>query len=144
MLLFPSPPIQSAQTSYKVGLFIGRIEQSGQTISRGPVFLVLQIKEFLYSYLSIPDRMIGSLFYSTTGLHGAHATLGMPHFYLIPSMILSSFPMDRLLLSDSLSSSTRSINYLQPRHFSPFYLFFITRFNSNAIFFCHYSFLSRY
>ena len=70
--------------------FIGRIEQSGQTISRGPVFLVLQIKEFLYSYLSIPDRMIGSLFYSTTGLHGAHATLGMPHFYLIPSMILSS------------------------------------------------------
>ena len=83
------------------GLFLGRIEQSGQTISRGPVFLVLQIKEFLYSYLSIPDRMIGSLFYSTTGLHGAHATLGMLHFYLIPSMILSS--------------STRSINYL-PRH----------------------------
>ena len=98
VLLFPSPPIQSAQTSYKVGLFIGRIEQSGQTIPRGPVSLVLQIKEFLYSYLSIPDRMIGSLFYSTTGLHGAHATLGMPHFYLIPSMILS----------DSLSSSTRS------------------------------------
>ena len=67
-----------------------RIEQSGQTIPCGPVSLVLQIKEFLYSYLSIPDRMIGSLFYSTTGLHGAHATLGMPHFYLIPSMIFIS------------------------------------------------------
>ena len=86
MLLFPSPPIQSAQTSYKVGLFIGRIEQSGQTIPRGPVSLVLQWKEFLYSYLSIPDRMIGSLFHSTTGLHGAHANLGMPHLYLIPPL----------------------------------------------------------
>jgi hypothetical protein len=64
--LFPShSTIQSAQTSYKVGLFLGRIEQPGQTIPRGPVFLVLQINEFLYSYLSIPDRMIGSLFYST-------------------------------------------------------------------------------
>ena len=62
VLPFPSPPIQSAQTSFKVGLFIGRIEQPGQTISCGIVSLVLQIKEFPYSYLPIPDCMIGSIF----------------------------------------------------------------------------------
>ena len=66
-----------------VGLFIGRIEQPGQTIPCGIVSLVLQIKEFPYSYLPIPDCMIGSIFYPTTGLHGAHASLGLLHFYPI-------------------------------------------------------------
>ena len=92
---FPSPAIQSAQTSYKVGSFIGRIEQPGQTISSGIVLLVSQIKEFLYPYLPIPDRMIGPIFYPTTGLHGAHASLGLLHFYLI---LLSMFPRHLFLL----------------------------------------------
>ena len=91
VLPFPSPPIQPAQTSYKVGLFIGRIEQPGQTISCGIVSLVLQIKEFPYSYLPIPDRMIGSISYPTTGLHGAHASLGLLHFYPIPLDVLNGF-----------------------------------------------------
>ena len=53
--------------------------------------------------------MIGSLFYSTTGLHGAHATLGMPHFYLIPSMIFIS-PLNLIRNIIPLSpSSDRSI-----------------------------------
>jgi len=69
ILIYSSLPIQSASICYKVGLFMISIEQLGQTISCGIVFLVLQIKEFFYSYLSISDCIIGSIFYFTTGLH---------------------------------------------------------------------------
>ena len=95
ILLFSSLAIQSAQIFYKVGLFIGCIEQLAQTISSGIVFLVLQIKEFLYSYLSISDCMIGSIFYFTTGLHGAHVFFGCLYFYII---LLSMFPRYLFLL----------------------------------------------
>ena len=83
VLLFSSLPIQSASIFYKVGLFIGCIEQLGQTISCGIVFLVLQIKEFFYSYLSISDCIIGSIFYFTTGLHGMHVIFGLLYFFVI-------------------------------------------------------------
>ena len=87
----PSPPIQPAQTSYKVGLFIGRIEQPGQTIPRGIVSLVLQIKEFPYPYPPIPDCMIGPVSYLTTGSHGAHASLGPLYFYPILLDVVNGF-----------------------------------------------------
>jgi len=83
ILLFSSLPIQSASIFYKVGLFIGYIEQLGQTISCGIVFLVLQIKEFFYSYLSISDCIIGSIFYFTTGLHGLHVIIGVKWYFLM-------------------------------------------------------------
>ena len=66
------------------------IEQLSQTISCGMVFLVLQIKEFLFSYLNITDCMIGSIFYFTTGLHGAHVFFGLLYFYLIFLLMLGS------------------------------------------------------
>jgi len=80
---FSSLPIQATIIFYKVGLFYCCIEQLGQTVSCGIIFLVLQLKEFFYSFHSITDCMIGSIFYFTTGLHGAHVFLGLLYFYLI-------------------------------------------------------------
>ena len=83
ILLFSSLSLQSTIISYKVGSFFTCIEQLGQTVSCGTVFLVLQLKEFFYSFSSISDCMIGSIFYFTTGLHGAHVFLGLFYFVLI-------------------------------------------------------------
>ena len=93
LLLFSSLPIQSASIFYKIGLFNFCIEQISQTISCGITFLLLQIKEFLYSYLSISDSMIGSIFYFTTGLHGAHVFFGLLSFWLILMLILFSISL---------------------------------------------------
>jgi heme/copper-type cytochrome/quinol oxidase subunit 3 len=83
ILIFSSLPIQSSSIFYKVGLFIQCLEQLGQTISSGILFLVLQIKEFFYSYLSISDCIIGSIFYFTTGLHGMHVIFGLIIYYIL-------------------------------------------------------------
>ena len=83
LLFFSSLPIQSASIFYKIGLFNLSIEQLSQTISCGIIFLILQIKEFLYSFLNISDSMIGSIFYFTTGLHGVHVFFGLISFWLI-------------------------------------------------------------
>ena len=83
VLLFSSLPIQATIIFYKVGLFYCCIEQLGQTVSCGTVFLVLQLKEFFYSFHSITDCMIGSIFYFTTGLHGFHVLAGLFYFYMI-------------------------------------------------------------
>lgn len=83
VLLFSSLPIQATLIFYKVGLFFSCVEQLGQTVSCGTVFLVLQLKEFFYSFHSIADCMIGSVFYFTTGLHGAHVLFGLFYFWII-------------------------------------------------------------
>ena len=44
---------------------------------------ILQLKEFLYSYFSLSDCLIGSIFYFTTGLHGFHVIIGTFLFFLI-------------------------------------------------------------
>jgi heme/copper-type cytochrome/quinol oxidase subunit 3 len=82
ILIFSSLPIQSSSVFYKVGLFKQSIEQLGQTISSGLLFMVLQIKEFFYSYLSISDSIVGSIFYFTTGLHGMHVMIGLMMYYI--------------------------------------------------------------
>ena len=81
LLFFSSLPIQSASIFYKIGLFNLSIEQLSQTISCGIIFLILQIKEFLYSFLNISDSMIGSIFYFTTGLHGVHVFFFINYIY---------------------------------------------------------------
>ena len=88
ILLFSSLPIQGASIFYKIGLFNYSIEQLSQTILCGIVFLILQIKEFFYSYISITDNMIGSVFYFTTGLHGIHVFFGLISFWLILMLII--------------------------------------------------------
>ena len=144
VLIFSSLPIQSCIIFYKVGLFIGCVEQLGQTISCGIVFLVLQIKEFLFSYLSITDCMIGSIFYFTTGLHGAHVFMGLLYFFVIMLLLSNSFHISLsnssslslfyscllfksfiLLYYESLSKSILFIEYSFSFFFSSYYWHFV-------------------
>lgn len=83
ILLFSSLPIQASQIFIKIGFLHTVIEGIAHSLMFGYVFLALQFKEFLYSYYSITDCMIGSIFYFTTGLHGFHVTIGSFLFYII-------------------------------------------------------------
>ena len=83
ILIFSSVPIQAAQIFLKIGFLILTMEGLGQSICCGLLFLILQCKEFLYSYFSLSDSMIGSIFYFTTGLHGIHVLFGCFGWLLI-------------------------------------------------------------
>ena len=76
ILIFSSVPIQAVQIFIKIGFLILTLEGLGQCILCGGLFIILQCKEFLYSYFSISDCMIGCIFYFTTGLHGIHVIIG--------------------------------------------------------------------
>jgi len=80
--LFSGVPIQASQLFLKIGFLINTIEGVGQCLSCGSLFIILQLKEFLYSYFSLSDVMIGSIFYFTTGLHGFHVLFGSFGFFL--------------------------------------------------------------
>jgi heme/copper-type cytochrome/quinol oxidase subunit 3 len=80
VLLFSSFSCQAAIIFVKIGYLAYIIESLGQTVSCGSLFLILQFKEFLYSWISISDCMIGSIFYLTTGLHGTHVLVGLIMF----------------------------------------------------------------
>ena len=75
ILLFSSLPLQSAQIFIKIGFLNNTIESLGQSLSCGLLSIILQLKEFLYSYFSLSDCLIGSIFYFTTGLHGFHVII---------------------------------------------------------------------
>ena len=99
LLLFSSLPIQSSQIFIKVGLLSYSIEGLGQSLSAGFYFIVLQFKEFLYSYFSISDGIIGSIYYFTTGLHGFHVLIGSFLFFII-LFYLSFFPKHPFLFME--------------------------------------------
>ncbi len=124
VLLFSSLPIQATIIFYKVGLFFCIIEQLGQTVSCGTVFLVLQLKEFFYSFHSITDCMIGSIFYFSTGLHGAHVLFGLFYFVCILMLYFTSF-----YTSFSLSLSLSLLFLIQ------FYLYCTSQLYLNYIYF---------
>ncbi len=83
--------IQAVQLFIKIGFLILTLEGLGQCILCGILFIILQCKEFLYSYFSISDCMIGCIFYFTTGLHGIHVIIGCFGWMLIICLI--SFPI---------------------------------------------------
>ena len=66
------------------------IEGLGQSPSVGFYSIILQCKEFSYSYFSLTDCVIGSIHYFTTGLHGFHVLLGSFLFYIIIFYIMFS------------------------------------------------------
>ena len=76
ILCFSSVPIQAAQIFIKIGFPILTIEGLGQSVRCGFSSIILQRKEFLYSYFSLSDCMIGCIPYFTTGLHGIHVLFG--------------------------------------------------------------------
>ena len=90
ILLFSSLPIQCSQIFIKIGFLNYSIEGLGQSLSAGFYSIILQCKEFLYSYFSLTDCLIGSIHYLTTGLHGFHVLLGSFLFFIILFYIISS------------------------------------------------------
>ena len=58
------------------------------SISAGFYSIILQCKEFLYSYFSLTDRLIGSIHYFTTGLYGFHVLLGVFLGIIMDDMII--------------------------------------------------------
>ena len=76
LAIFSSFPIQASQIFIKIGLFIITMEGLGHSICCGYLFIILQCKEFIYSYFSLSDSIIGSIFYFTTALHGIHVVFG--------------------------------------------------------------------
>ena len=83
ILLFSSLPIQCSQIFIKIGFLNLSIEGLGQSPSAGFYSIILQCKEFLYSYFSLTDCLIGSIYYFTTGLHGIHVLIGSFLFFII-------------------------------------------------------------
>ncbi|MCP4304804.1 MAG: hypothetical protein GY788_08020 [bacterium] len=88
ILLFSSLPIQCSQIFIKIGYLNYTTEGIGQTPSSGFLPLILQCKEFPYSYFSLTDCLIGSIYYFTTGLHGFHVLPGTFLFFIIVFFIL--------------------------------------------------------
>ena len=74
----------------KIGFLSYSIEGLGQPPSAGFGSIILQCKEFSYSYFNLTDSLIGSIFYLTTGLHGFHVLIGSFLFYSILFYILFS------------------------------------------------------
>ena len=88
ILLFSSLPIQCSQIFIKIGFLSYSIEGLGQSPSAGFYSIILQCKEFLYSYFSLTDCLIGSIYYFTTGLHGFHVLIGSFLFFIILFFIM--------------------------------------------------------
>ena len=101
ILLYSSFSIQSSLLFIKLSYLLNVIEGYIQTISSGFLFLLIQLKEFLFSLFTYSSLSIGSIIYATTGLHGLHVIIGL---FLLSSysLLCSSF----LLSSSSTSSSS--------------------------------------
>jgi len=105
-LLFSSLPLQSAQILAKIGFLNNTIESLAQSLAAGVLFIVLQLKEFLFSYFSLSDCLVGSVFYFTTGLHGFHVLVGTFLFFLLLSLLLAGHPVFFMEYSFSLFLSS--------------------------------------
>ena len=89
--LFSSLPIQCSQVFIKTGFLNYSIEGVGQSLTAGFSSIIMQCKELSYSYFSLSDRLIGSIHYFTTGLHGFHVLLGPLFFFIIVFYFMFSF-----------------------------------------------------
>ena len=91
ILLFSSLPIQCSQVFIKTGFLNYSIEGLGQSLTAGFYSIIMQCKELSYSYFSLSDCLIGSIYYFTTGLHGFHVLLGSILFFIILFYLMFSF-----------------------------------------------------
>ena len=83
ILLFSSYPLNGTLISIKNGNLLISIHLLISSLSFGFLFLILQLKEFMFSYINISDSLIGSIFYFTTSLHGLHVVLGSLNLFII-------------------------------------------------------------
>ena len=91
ILLFSSYPLNGSQIALKSGDLATNIILLKTALSFGILFIVLQIKEFLYSFFSLSDCLIGSIFYFTTGLHCFHVLLGTFSFFVVIFNLIFTF-----------------------------------------------------
>ena len=83
ILLYSSYPLNGSQLALKSGDLLINITLLKTSISFAILFIILQLKEFLYSFLSLSDCIIGSISYFTTGLHGIHVLFGSFSLFII-------------------------------------------------------------
>lgn len=83
LLVLGSYPLNGSQIAIKNGDLFINIYLLFITILFGLFFILLQLNEFLYSYFSLSDCIIGSVFYFTTGLHGLHVIIGCYLLFII-------------------------------------------------------------
>ncbi len=76
ILLFSSLPIHSSQIFIRIGFLNYSIEGLGHFPTARFYSIILHCKEFIYSYFSLTDCLIGPIRYFSTGLHGFHVLLG--------------------------------------------------------------------
>lgn len=91
LLVLSSYPLNGSQIAIKNGDLLINIYLLFITLLFGLFFILLQLKEFLYSYFSLSDCYIGSIFYFTTGLHGFHVILGSYSLFIILYLLLITF-----------------------------------------------------
>ena len=83
ILLFSSFPLNGVLISIKNGNLLISIQLLISSLAFGFIFIILQLKEFMFSYFSISDSLIGSVFYFTTSLHGIHVLLGSFNLFIL-------------------------------------------------------------
>ena len=83
ILLYSSYPLNGSQLALKTGDLLINITLLKTCISFAVLFLILQLKEFLYSFFSLSDCIIGSISYFTTGLHGIHVLFGSFSLFIL-------------------------------------------------------------
>jgi cytochrome c oxidase subunit 3 len=91
ILLTSGFPLSSSQIFSKTGNLEMFLFGMFHTLSASLLFIGLQLKEFTYSYFSLYDNIIGSIFYFTVGTHGSHVIIGSLFIYYI--LIASSLPI---------------------------------------------------
>jgi len=82
ILLYSSFSLQATSVFIKLGISSYALESLSQCFCCGLLFLILQLKEFIYSLFSMSSSAIGSIYYFTTGLHGIHVIIGSYSFFV--------------------------------------------------------------
>jgi heme/copper-type cytochrome/quinol oxidase subunit 3 len=83
ILYFSSIPLQSVVLFIKTGYRLQSIEGIGGNILCGLIFMILQFKEYIYSYFMMSFGFYGTIFYMITGVHGIHVCLGIVIYYIM-------------------------------------------------------------
>ena len=125
ILLFSSFPLQSTNIFIKIALLNNSIESISQSLGCGLLFIILQLKEFIYSYFSLSNNLIGSIFYFTTGLHGLHVIIGSFLFFLILFILMMDQSFNYYYLYIINFYSLFFIEYSFPIFLSSYYWHFI-------------------
>ncbi len=77
ILVFSSFTVWWAEKRLAAGDRQGLIRGLMVTIMLGATFLVIQINEYVHLGFTPQDQMFGTVFYTLTGLHGAHVFVGL-------------------------------------------------------------------